>query len=366
MIRRQGERQRSRRSRRRWVAAVVLPAVLVLVAGTGRGLAATGGWSIALSPSTIPAATATAIKGTFTNQGGPDTTRDLGCVRISIPPTFTIQSASVTSRPPKTEWSASVGLGVVTINSPSGGDRLPPDGTTSVTAAIGVVALTPGTYTWTANAYRQEDCTDGFSEPMALKVVVALDVPPVPTLPPVPPTNAPTIAPTLPPLLPTPRPTPTSAASATPVPAASSTASPGMPTPAATTGPGASSDAGEGPGGPTPAGGSAPPPPDSSDAPGASSSPGGGLALPAGPTDPSAGGNPPITLTSGFETPVGGGFEWAVPGLVLTVPGLLIVLVAIGVQLAGAAAWLPLVRRRIGAFGVGRRPGRSRTGTVVE
>jgi hypothetical protein len=43
-----------------------------------------------------------------------------------------------------------------------------------------------------------------------------------------------------------------------------------------------------------------------------------------------------------------------VPGLVLSLPGLLIVLVVIGVQFVGAAAWLPIVRRRIGAFGVGR------------
>ena len=52
---------------------------------------------------------------------------------------------------------------------------------------------------------------------------------------------------------------------------------------------------------------------------------------------------------------MGDGFEWAVPGLVLSVPGLLIVLLAIGFQLLGAAAWLPIVRRRIGAFGFGRR-----------
>jgi hypothetical protein len=66
-------------------------------------------------------------------------------------------------------------------------------------------------------------------------------------------------------------------------------------------------------------------------------------------------GNPPITRTSGFETPAGSGFAWAVPGLVLSLPGLLIVLVVIGVQFVGAAAWLPIVRRRIGAFGVGRQ-----------
>jgi hypothetical protein len=228
-----------RRSASARVLAAGLLTWLVLVAGTGRGLAATSGWSIGLSPSTIPAATATSIKATFTNRGGPDGTRELGCVRVSIPLIFTINGASVTSRPPNTAWSASVGLGTVTISSPSGGDRLPPDGTTSVTAAITVLALTPGTDTWTANAYRQGDCQDGFSEPMSLTVVVGLDIVPtlppiVPTLPPILPTSLPTILPTLPPLLPTPRPTPTGAPTATPVPG--STATPTS-TAALTTGP---------------------------------------------------------------------------------------------------------------------------------
>jgi hypothetical protein len=42
---------------------------------------------------------------------------------------------------------------------------------------------------------------------------------------------------------------------------------------------------------------------------------------------------------------------WAVPSLVLTVPGLLLLL-AIVAQVAGAAAWLPVVRRKLGAFGL--------------
>ena len=63
-------------------------------------------------------------------------------------------------------------------------------------------------------------------------------------------------------------------------------------------------------------------------------------------------GSPAISLTSGFGTAFGDGFTWAVPGLVLSVPGLLIVLIAILSQMLGAAAWLPVVRRRIGSFEV--------------
>ena len=70
------------------------------------------------------------------------------------------------------------------------------------------------------------------------------------------------------------------------------------------------------------------------------------------------GGAPVVDLHSGFTTPFGQGFAWAVPGLVLSVPGLLLVLAVIGAQAVGALAWLPVVRRRIGGFGIGRRPSR--------
>jgi hypothetical protein len=70
---------------------------------------------------------------------------------------------------------------------------------------------------------------------------------------------------------------------------------------------------------------------------------------------PSDGGAPAISLASAFTTPFGQGFAWAVPGLVLSVPGLLIVLAVIAVQAIGAGAWLPIVRRRIGSFEVRTR-----------
>lgn len=53
---------------------------------------------------------------------------------------------------------------------------------------------------------------------------------------------------------------------------------------------------------------------------------------------------------SQFAALFGRAFDWAVPGVLLSVPGMLLVL-AILAQAAGALAWLPLVRRRIGGFG---------------
>jgi hypothetical protein len=48
-----------------------------------------------------------------------------------------------------------------------------------------------------------------------------------------------------------------------------------------------------------------------------------------------------------------------VPALALTVPGLLLML-AILAQLAASALWLPVVKRWLGGFGVGRRRRRAR------
>jgi hypothetical protein len=57
-----------------------------------------------------------------------------------------------------------------------------------------------------------------------------------------------------------------------------------------------------------------------------------------------------------------GVFDWAVPSLVLSVPGLLLI-VAVLAQVVGGAIWLPFVRRSLGSFGVGRR--RRRAGSVT-
>jgi hypothetical protein len=46
-----------------------------------------------------------------------------------------------------------------------------------------------------------------------------------------------------------------------------------------------------------------------------------------------------------------GSILWAVPSLILSVPGLLLV-IAILAQAAGGLAWLPVVRRKVGGFGL--------------
>ncbi len=357
--------------RRRRQASASLAAIVALLAlagvSAGPGRAAASTWTITLTPSTTGALQATTIKATFWNLGGPDGQQDLGCVRIAIPATFTVGSTQVTNDPPNTTWIASrAGLTTVTINTGSGGDRLPPGHPgASVTAAITVSATLPGTYTWTANAFRSQDCSDPFNDPARLTVVVQLTPLPTPT-----PTPKPTPTPTptaMPP--PTAIPPPPPLASLPPLPTLPPATTP-TPTPGAATTPRPSGPAGsatpsstaEIPGQP-----GSTPQPARSDEPAPNGLPVGDVSSPP-PTDPPAGAGflmpgtgtggggsvdrPTVTLTSGLGTPFGEGFAWAVPGLVLTVPGLLLVLIVILAQALGAVAWLPVVRRRIGAFGL--------------
>jgi hypothetical protein len=45
-----------------------------------------------------------------------------------------------------------------------------------------------------------------------------------------------------------------------------------------------------------------------------------------------------------------GALTWAVPGLVLSVPGLLLIVLILA-QSVGGLTWLPIVRRSIGSYG---------------
>jgi hypothetical protein len=65
-----------------------------------------------------------------------------------------------------------------------------------------------------------------------------------------------------------------------------------------------------------------------------------------------AGGGPNSPNVSfGSLGPLAFSFEWLIPSLVVSVPGFLVVVV-IGIQLLVGAAWLPLVRRDLGDFGL--------------
>ena len=59
-----------------------------------------------------------------------------------------------------------------------------------------------------------------------------------------------------------------------------------------------------------------------------------------------------VTLDAGLAAAFDG-FTWQVPMLVLTVPGLLVVL-AVGLQILAGAVWIPVMRRRLGGDGLTR------------
>jgi hypothetical protein len=86
---------------------------------------------------------------------------------------------------------------------------------------------------------------------------------------------------------------------------------------------------------------------------------GGGSGSSGGPTQIDRFVLPPIEL-AGIDTIINASFngfgaiEWAVPAFALVVPALLLIL-AIGAQAAISIAWLPMVRRWLGGFGVRRR-----------
>ena len=334
-----------------WLLTAALPAP---------GSAAVSTWIVTLAPTSIDVDEPTTVVMTFANLGGLTGNDDLGCVRLVIPTTFKIGTVSVISSPVDTAWKAVIGGQTVIINTSSGGDRLPwNDPSAEVVTAISVTPNVVGSFTWTATPYRSQACNGTPGEVASLPVLVRGKVIPTPTPTPTPtpiliPTPTPTPIPT-----PTPTPTPTLPPGATPTPPIATppaaTPAPGT-TPEPTRSPSPSASSGANP--------SHSPPPglgDLSGGPGPSGPPvGAGLLMPGLDEGPSGGlgggGTPTIDLTSGFETPFGEGFAWAVPGLVLSVPGLFLVLAVIGAQAIGAFAWLPVVRRRIGAFGIRRRP----------
>jgi VCBS repeat-containing protein len=201
---------------------------------------------------------------------------------------------------------------------------------------------------------------------------------PLPTLPlPTPPLPSVTLPPIFPTAIPTARPTPT------PIPTGSPGASGDVggssaPDPSATLSPGASApDASTVPGSPA-VPGSTPPGSAGGGSAGGGTLGGGstGGPNPAPPGDGASGASDvgPIAMRPDLPPPIGGltdvdvvGIDglvtWAVPSLALSVPGLLLVLAVIA-QTLGATAWLPVVRRWLGGFGLGRRrrEGRGTTG----
>jgi hypothetical protein len=346
------------------VARPICLAILLGILVSGQVLAARL-WSLEATPTTLKAGIAAHVDLTAKNLGGSGGGDEITCVQVLVPTAFSITSVSILSLP------AGYGNWVISTSPAPGGtlvilrepkDDEPLHGQPLYEQAVFRISGTPtsaGSQTWQGRATDKPDCKTGAFPVRNVTITVSSASPtptptPTPTPKPTPkPTTRPTTAPTpRPTAAPTPRPAvdPTPAPTATPVPSASGAASPTplpAPTPSLAPSPGTGR---EWPYGIAAAGGTAP---------GGGSGPGGAMGAGSGqhledafivpiPEGPAAGYTAPLTFD-------GSAFEWVVPGLVATTPGFFVIL-ALLAQTANAALWLPVARRRVGAFGLFHPP----------
>ena len=340
-----------------------LTALALVILGPELANAASGGWTISASPASVDKGAASDVSFTATNVPGGSS---LGCIRLQPPSVFTVNSVVVDSVSGSRNWTADPpvagsGSTLIVVHAVTKADVVKVDGDI-VRFHVRVTGTAVGSYAWPADSRDAENCKSGIDTDSVTVAIVAGSPPSTPA-----PTPRPTRAPTptpRPTSKPTPKPTtrPTSAPAPTPRPEVTA-----GPTPRATAAPthapaGTNSPSGT----PTTPPSTPKPTPSPRPAVGASTADaGGGGSRPVanaavdpfrvlGRGDAPSGVDP--QLVSSTLMRLDGALVWAVPSLVLTVPGLLL-LVAICAQLAGAAAWLPVVRRKLGAFGI--RSGRT-------
>jgi hypothetical protein len=376
----------SRHARRFRFATIALVAVAALASPAA--VLAARAWTLSASPTTLPAGAAGTVTLTVQNVGSSSGGDELTCVQVSVPSVFAVGSGTIVSvrgvtSPAMHGWvvvtGSAAGRTLVTFKNPS--DKNPlvglPVGDSAVFRISGTAAAS-GSMTWTAVAADKPggststSCGSGTFPTISLAFTVGSSPTPAPTPKPTArptATPVPTPAPT-----PTPSPRPTSAPTVTPRPTATSTG-PGFPTPVPSQPPSRSVL-------PSPTTSSGPSfEPGSSLVPSGAPSTGGPLdGGIAGPTPPAGGGSTAGSADVGSRRPPGGpstgqlsipfapaahddgegiaGLDatlgsalldigllgWTVPMVALSVPGLLLILV-IGLQVVGGAAWLPLTRR---------------------
>jgi hypothetical protein len=313
-------------------------------------------WTLTATPLTVTAGTPT----TFSLRASMTLLGDIRCIEVGVPDNFLVTGSAVTGSNAGDSWVSQVVGNDVFVRTTSGGDRLRLIGD-YVTFTINATAWSAGSLAWASHAHDQEDCSGAESllsvPPIVLVLGSAATPTPAPTVAPTPrPTPTPLILPTVPPItLPSlapitlsPRP---SASVAVPSPSPSPRASvapsfPGRPaTPDSTPSPDRSPDVDR----------ASPAPSRSAGADGEPVTPPPAAPRPPGPGEPPIGriiAEPPASDDGPGPVPIGlgalgllGSIDiWIVPGLLLGVPGLLVVAFVI-LQAVGALAWVPAIRR---------------------
>ena len=301
-------------------------------------------WTLTASPLTATTGVSTTFTLTATNEDPLallDSSAEIGCIMLGVPHNFAIESVAINSSSTGNTWEAfTLGDNKVKVRTTSGGDRL--STLDWVIFNVKAMPMSTGSLAWNASAYRDQSCggTGSLLGVPPVVLVAGADVTPAPTASPTPsPTPSPTASSTPSPTAsPTPKP---SKAPKTPKPKPSVTPTP-KPTAAPTLAPATAAPVTPPPqtSAPSP---SPSPVPDETDAPPVSTTPppdeGAGLAVP--PPPPAA---EPVQLTLGSLSLLGSIDVWAIPGVIVGVPGLLVIFF-IGLQAVGALAWLPAIRR---------------------
>lgn len=311
-------------------------------------------WTLTASPLTVTAGTPT----TFTLRASLALLGDIRCIEVGVPDNFIVTAAAVVGSNAGDSWTSRVVGNDVWVHVTSGGDRLRFIGH-YVDFTITATALSPGSLAWGSHSHDQEDCGGAESllsvPPIVLVLGPAITPTPAPT---VAPTPAPTSRPTLSPLpslapiaLPTPRPsvgvglppfpiaTPASSSPGTPTPGASAPSSPEQPPAGVGSSSPGSTPRASGPAEESPGVVPVPPPPG-----------GGGAGAPvegrivADQASPGGAAPGAVPVTLGALGLLASIDLWIVPGLLLGVPGLLVVGFVI-LQAVGALAWIPAIRR---------------------
>src|SRR5688500_11402133 len=192
------------------LVGAVLMAVTLLVGGPAAVSAESVLWTLTASPVAVSTGVQTTFTLTATNEdplAALLSSSEIGCVVLDVPSNFSVKGAVVTGSNSGGSWHVDPVAGNrVKVHTDSGGDRLKL--LSWVRFTVTATALSTGSLTWGARAFRAQDCT-GSGAPLRVPPVVVVSGPPIP------PTPAPTPVLTPPP---TPAPTPTLAPTATPNP----------------------------------------------------------------------------------------------------------------------------------------------------
>ncbi len=334
-----------------WLGAASVAGIPVAVPGGPAAAKATNPWQVSLAPMALTEGIATDVSVTVS-----DGSQMIGCVTLDVPAGFTVVGASVSSVPPGFVWTAVVsGSGPTRVTFSTTTDPWRLNGGSQAVFVVKSIATSSPLPPWIATAYKSftVDSTQLDGGPLAAPGPFTISTAPTPA--PVP-TPAPThgtaatpvpVATAAPAATPTPRLAPAPSPTAqqrpiTPGTTASATASiiPSA-SPSETSSPSvlASTSASTDPaayGGAGPAGGAG-----SAGGDGATGGVGATLevqVLPDGGT---------VQLDNQADGGIGM-FAWVVPGLFLSLPGLLLILV-VAAQGAFAAIFVPVTRRTLGA-----------------